>query len=75
MSDTTAPLDGVVIDETSDTSFATELAKTASINVAATAGTLAGFVLVGLAVDQVQKFRTKRAAKKAAADTTDPTAE
>lgn len=54
--------------ETEPTSFALELAKTAALSVAATAGTLIGFGLVGYGVDVVRQFRTKRAEKKAAAE-------
>lgn len=54
-------------DETSESSFAQELFKTASVNAAATAGTLVGLVAIALSVDKVREYRTKRAAKKAAA--------
>lgn len=54
--------------EQTDPSFKMELAKTASINAAATAGTLIGLVAVGLTVDKVRQLREKRAAKKAAAE-------
>lgn len=67
MSDTTIETTDTF--ETSDPSFTTELLKTVATSTAATAGTLAGFVLIGLSVDQVQKFRTRRAAKKAADNT------
>lgn len=57
--------------ETSDPSLSSELIKTVALSTATTAGTLAGFALIGLTLDQVQKFRTRRAAKKAA-ETIDP---
>lgn len=65
MSDTTAPLELVIVDDASD-SFVKELAKTTAINTAATAGTLAALVLVGFSSNRIQKFRRARAAKKAA---------
>lgn len=62
-----------VSDENEPTSFAQELTKTAALSVATTTGTLIGVVLVGLGVDAVRQFRTKRAEKKAAAEPAAPT--
>lgn len=76
MSDFDTPVfEGEIVNDQSP-SFGVELAKTASINVAATAGTLVGFVLVGLASSKYRQVRANLAAKKAAkADTTVPTTE
>lgn len=57
----------VITDESTESSFALELAKTAGLSVATTVGTLVGMVAVGYGVDRVRVFREKRAAKKAAA--------
>jgi hypothetical protein len=56
--------------ETTD-SFGKELAKTAALSVASTAGTFGGLVLVGLVIEKV---RTRRA-RKAAEETASPEAE
>jgi len=72
MSDTTAPIDGVIVDTAPD-SFVKEIAKTTAVNTAATAGTLAALVLVGFTSTKIQMLRRNRAAKKAAVDKTNPT--
>jgi hypothetical protein len=51
---------------TEDINFGKEIAKSVVYSAAATVGTLAGFVVFGLAVDKVQKIKANRAAKKAA---------
>lgn len=63
----------VITDESTETSFALELAKTAGLSVATTVGTLVGMVAVGYGVDRVRVLREKRAAKKAATQETTPT--
>ena len=65
-------------EQESEPSFANQLMKTSAVNAAATAGTLVGLIAVGLTVDKVRDFRTKRKAKKAAVEalvqeTTPPT--
>ena len=74
MSDTIS-VDSTVLDETTEPSFAQELIKTMSINAAATTATLATVVAIGFGASKVQELRERRAAKKAAADTTVPTTE
>lgn len=64
MSDTSS--NNVNFDDNSEPTLAETLFKTATINAAATAGTLVGLVAIGLSVDKVREFRTKRALKKAA---------
>lgn len=59
----------VVEVQNSDKSFPKEMAQTAAVNAAATAGTLLGLFAIGFAVDRVQKFRTARAEKKLATNT------
>lgn len=51
--------------ETTDTSLAQDVTRTLILTTAATVGTVAGFVVVGLAMDKFQQFRANRAAKKA----------
>lgn len=62
--------------ETSDfeeLSLGQEIAKTLVISTATSAGVIAGFVVVGLAIGKFNDIRAKRAAKKAAKE--DATAE
>lgn len=57
--------------ETSDsveTSFGKEIAKTLALSTATSAGVVAGFVVVGLAITKFEELKKKRAAKKAAAE-------
>jgi hypothetical protein len=52
------------IEDFQDINFGKEIAKTLVLSTAATVGTIAGFVVVGLAVDKIQKIREARRAKK-----------
>ena len=45
-------------------SFGAEMAKAAAISVATTIGTVAGMIVVGFAVEKIQKFTKKRKARK-----------
>lgn len=56
--------------ETSDSnelSFGKEIAKTLALSTATSAGVIAGFLVVGLALTKIQEIKKNRAAKKDAA--------
>lgn len=57
-------MDEIENTEIQEIDFGKEIAKTLVLSAAATVGTVAGFVVVGLAMDKIQKIKANRAAKK-----------
>lgn len=49
--------------ETPETNFGKEITKTFAISTAVSAGVIAGFMVVGLAVNKFQDFKARRNAK------------
>lgn len=52
--------------ETQDVNFPKEIAKALALGTATSAGVLAGFMVVGLAVVKIQELKEARKAKKEA---------
>jgi hypothetical protein len=48
-----------------DINFGKEIAKTLVLSAASTAGVVVGMIAIGHAIDQFEKIKAKRAAKKA----------
>lgn len=61
------------IDQIQEPSLASALMKTAAINAAATAGSIGGLVLIGMAVGKASELYDARKARKAAATETTTT--
>lgn len=53
--------------DSTELSFGKEIAKTFAISTVTSAGVIAGFVAVGLAINKFDEIKKARAAKKAAA--------
>lgn len=52
--------------DSNELSFGKEIAKALAISTATSAGVIAGFVAVGLAINKLDEMKKARAAKKAA---------
>ncbi|AVD99462.1 hypothetical protein SEA_BING_40 [Streptomyces phage Bing] len=60
-------LDITAVDETSETtdpSFAKEIAKSVVLSTAISAGVVTGMIAVGMAITKVEKLKARRAEKK-----------